>query len=282
MSEILTETLVDTLKMLTFLFGAYLLLEYVEHRAADRLARALAGAKSGVLGGALLGCLPQCGFSVAAANLYSGGLISAGTLLAVFLSTSDEALPILLAQPEGAPLVGRLLLVKILIALAAGLAMDTFSKGQRSGCGDLHRDCGEDASEQGGVLRAALRHTAEVFLFLLIVTLALNLVISWLGEQRLGALNTQCVRVLPHVHAAAALEHAREPGAAQPQAGERGAHGVRIGEVQLYQLPGARRRAGVGVVVRHVGAAALARPVPGGLSLGGGVEILYVLRPGRP
>lgn len=188
MSEILTETLVDTLKMLPFLFGAYLLLEYVEHRAADRLARALAGAKSGVLGGALLGCLPQCGFSVAAANLYSGGLISAGTLLAVFLSTSDEALPILLAQPEGAPLVGRLLLVKILIALAAGLAMDTFSRGQRSGCGDLHRDCGEDASEQGGVLRAALRHTAEVFLFLLIVTLALNLVISWLGEQRLGAL----------------------------------------------------------------------------------------------
>ena len=93
MSEILTETLVDTLKMLPFLFGAYLLLEYVEHRAADRLARALAGAKSGVLGGALLGCLPQCGFSVAAANLYSGGLISAGTLLAVFLSTSDEALP---------------------------------------------------------------------------------------------------------------------------------------------------------------------------------------------
>lgn len=186
MSEILTETLFDTLKMLPFLFGAYLLLEYVEHRAADRPARALAGAKSGVLGGALLGCLPQCGFSVAAANLYSGGLISAGTLLAVFLSTSDEALPILLAQPEGAPLVGRLLLVKILIALAAGLAMDTFSKGQRSGCGDLHRDCGEDASEQGGVLRAALRHTAEVFLFLLIVTLALNLVISWLGSSALA------------------------------------------------------------------------------------------------
>ena len=188
MREILTETIIDAFKMLPFLFGAYLVLEYVEHRAADKLAHTLANARFGAVGGALLGCVPQCGFSVAAANLYAGGLISAGTLLAVFLSTSDEALPILLAHPAGAPLVVRLLLIKLAVAMVAGFALDARSR-RRPGQarGDLHRDC-TDAGEEGGVLRAAVRHTASVFCFLLLVSLGLNVVIALLGESRLSAL----------------------------------------------------------------------------------------------
>ena len=86
----------DTVRMLPFLFGAYLLMEWLEHRSGERMEGVLARARRlGPAAGALLGCVPQCGFSVAAAQLYAGRVITMGTLAAVFLSTSDEAVPLL-------------------------------------------------------------------------------------------------------------------------------------------------------------------------------------------
>ena len=106
--DVFLDGLLDALKALPFLFGAYLLMEFLEHRAGDKLTDTLSRLGPwGPVGGAVLGCVPQCGFSVAAANFYAGRLITPGTLIAVFLATSDEAVPILLSQPGALPDLGK-------------------------------------------------------------------------------------------------------------------------------------------------------------------------------
>lgn len=125
MLHLIEHTLKDTLGILPFLFLSYLLMEWLEHRAGERAARVLQGSgKVGPLLGGLLGLLPQCGFSASAAGLYAGRVISAGTLLAVFLSTSDEMLPILISHRVAGSRIAAILAVKIGIAVAAGWIVD--------------------------------------------------------------------------------------------------------------------------------------------------------------
>ena len=136
--EILLHTLehacADCLRMLPFLFAAFLLIEGLEHYSGKHSARIMEKVgKAGPVVGAAAGCVPQCGFSVMAANLYAGGVISVGTLLAVFLATSDEAVLILLGNPQYAPEVGRLLAVKVVIAIAGGYVADLCLKDRLSG-----------------------------------------------------------------------------------------------------------------------------------------------------
>ena len=118
--------LIDSEKMLPFLFIAFFLMEFLEHKAGDKLVDFLRKSGGGRTGsaavGALLGCVPQCGFSVVASNFYAGRIITAGTLIAVFLSTSDEAVPILLAHPDKAGMIWKLLVTKVIIAAVAGIA----------------------------------------------------------------------------------------------------------------------------------------------------------------
>lgn len=191
MFDILLDALIDSLKTLPFLLGAYLLIEFLEHHASGRITSALSRlGPFGPLGGAVLGCVPQCGFSVAAANFYAGRLISPGTLLAVFLATSDEALPILLSRPQAGGDLLRLLAVKLVAAAVVGLAADLVVSGflkpqRREPFHDLCEDCG---CEEKGVFRSALGHTGKVFAFILLVNLALSLVIALIGEQRLSRL----------------------------------------------------------------------------------------------
>ena len=125
LSDLFLDALLDSLRMLPFLFGAYLLMEWMEHRSGQGMEAALAGARRlGPVTGALLGCVPQCGFSVVAANLYAGGIISAGTLVAVFLSTSDEAVPLLLGDPSRAGALLPLLGLKVAAGILVGTAVD--------------------------------------------------------------------------------------------------------------------------------------------------------------
>ena len=137
---------VDCLKMLPFLFAAFLLIEALEHHGSRKLARGLARVgKAGPVAGALVGCIPQCGFSVIAANLYAGGVISPGTLLAVFVATSDEAVLILLGNPGSAGEVLPLLAGKILIAVLAGYVTDLVLRGrieEPREVGELCHHCG--------------------------------------------------------------------------------------------------------------------------------------------
>lgn len=188
--DLLLDALIDSLKLLPFLFGAYLLIEWVEHRASGRLAHSLKKAgRFGPLVGALAGCVPQCGFSVVAANFYSGGIITMGTLVAVFLSTSDEALPILLAHPDQLWAVGALLGGKVAIGLFAGFLIDLLFRRSVAEEQQLHHQemCSHCHCEQG-IFRSALRHSLQIFLFLFGVSLALGAAIHFVGQERLSSL----------------------------------------------------------------------------------------------
>ena len=177
------DALIDTAKMLPFLFAVYLLIEYLEHKASDKFAGALRRlGPFGPVGGAVLGCIPQCGFSVAVSNLYSGRLVSLGTLLAVYIATSDEAVPILLSDPTKISSVGMLIAAKLVIAIAAGLLTDlavkVFHKKKNvdnAPYEDLCRDCGCD---EHGILYSATKHTVQIFLFLLAVSFVLGIAIG--------------------------------------------------------------------------------------------------------
>ena len=179
----------ETAKLLPFLFVAYLLMEYLEHHAAAKMEGLLrAIGPAGPLVGAVLGCIPQCGFSATASNLYAAGLVSRGTLLAVFLSTSDEALPLLLGHSNAGSEIAKLLLSKLLIGIAVGFAVDALLHkfGKPRELTDLCEHCG--CHDHGGILRPALWHTLRIALFCLVLNFLLHLGFDLLGQERLASL----------------------------------------------------------------------------------------------
>lgn len=191
--DILADTILDSLKILPFLFLAFVIMEWLEHRANGKIERLFKTAgKAGPAAGALLGCVPQCGFSVLCANLYAGGVITLGTLIAVFLSTSDEAVLLLAAAPQQLPTLLKLLLCKVIIAVAAGYTVDFFSRrSRRQSTGSLHEICDHEhcgCENHKGIWIPALLHTVKIFGFLLLFTFLLNFLVVWLGQERLGTL----------------------------------------------------------------------------------------------
>ena len=182
------DAFLDTVKTVPFLWIAFLILEALEHYSNNLVNRALGKmGKAGPVAGALLGCIPQCGFSVTAANLYSGGVITLGTLLAVFLSTSDEAILVLLSHPGSGSTILKLLAGKLLIGIAAGLVIDfLFRKTkEHKHIGDLCGSCG--CSDHGGILEPALRHTLRLSLYVFVFTAILNLLLASIGTDALSA-----------------------------------------------------------------------------------------------
>ena len=178
------DALIDGVKMLPFLYLAYLLIEWLERNHGERIEKALAGGGHwGFVPGALLGCVPQCGFSAVAANFYASRVITPGTLLAVFLATSDEAIPLLAAEPTLWNKLGLLLVLKIVFGIAAGLVLDVplrriLPKGLYGGY-EGHADevdCHEEHEEHSSIFLAALRHTLEIFVFILVFSFIIGLV----------------------------------------------------------------------------------------------------------
>lgn len=187
--EIIEDSFIDSVRLVPFLFVTYLVMEYLEHKAGNRMQRAIRGAgKGGPVIGGVLGIFPQCGFSAAAANLYAGRIITLGTLMAVFLSTSDEMLPIMISENVGAKMIVKVLVTKLVVAVAAGFVIDLFFSRNRKDmqiehlCEQHHCHC------ENGIWKSALHHTVEIFLYILIISLALNLLIAWIGEETLGSI----------------------------------------------------------------------------------------------
>jgi hypothetical protein len=205
--EIFSEALVDTGKLLPFLAAIYFFVGFLEYRFGDGINKL--AMRLGTLGpviGALLGCIPQCGFSVVAAALYVKRLISPGTLLAVFLSTSDEAVPVLLSMPDKAGMVGLLIGIKVVIAVIAGAVVDAalrflrkqtpgaaIPKAAFAGVVEGHAGCcshrldGRPTKVKALVLHP-LFHTLKIGAFLLFLTVVMNFLIDKAGPERMGAI----------------------------------------------------------------------------------------------
>ena len=193
--HILKHSLIDSIKLVPFLFLTYLLMEYLEHRSGEIPERILK--RSGQFGsfiGASLGILPQCGFSSAAAGLYSARVISLGTLVAVFLSTSDEMIPIFLSHNLSVSLIIKILFLKLALAIVAGLLTDVVVKAiykklafkQES---KIEEFCErEDCHCHTSIFKPALIHTLKVGGFILIITILLNLLIHKIGEDNIANL----------------------------------------------------------------------------------------------
>ena len=193
MLDIILDTLIDSIKLLPFLFVTYLILEYLEHKTGGKAQNVIK--KSGKFGpaiGSLLGIVPQCGFSAAAANFYAGRVISLGTLIAIFLSTSDEMLPILISEAAPISLIGKVILIKLLIGMVCGFIIDLFSKFNNKEkniekeiehlCEHDHCDC------EHGVIRSAIKHSLNIFVFIIIVSFILNLLIHFIGEDTISSI----------------------------------------------------------------------------------------------
>lgn len=190
MKECLLDGLIDTLKLLPYLFITFILLEFIEHklnRKNEKLLRK--NQKLGPLVGGVLGALPQCGFSAMAANLFSSKIITLGTLLAVFLSTSDEMLPIMLSEKVAILDLLRIIGFKILVGMMIGFLVDRIYKPKKEQyhihdlCEEEHCDCEED-----GIFLSSIKHTLKIGLFILIANLFINIVIDKIGEDTLKRL----------------------------------------------------------------------------------------------
>lgn len=190
MIDVIKDTLFDSIKLLPFLFLAYLLMEYLEHKTGNKTKDIVK--KSGKLGplwGGIIGIFPQCGFSAAAANLYAGKIITMGTLIAVFLSTSDEMLPILISEAAPASLIFKILAIKLVVGIIAGFIIDlvinVIGKAKKVEpeeavghmCEHDHCDC------EHGIFKSALKHTINIFIFITIITFAINTLIHFIGEE---------------------------------------------------------------------------------------------------
>ena len=191
--DVLLDALIDCAKLTPFLLVTVFLMEYLEHRAADKLVGAVRRAgRFGPLLGAAAGCIPQCGFSAACAQLFNGGFVSAGTLVAVFLATSDEALPILLGHPDALDTALLLLAVKAALGVAAGYAVDALWRRDRQQAA-LQLEAGEHRCEcrqgapLGRILLEAVRRTLSILLFLFIFSAMLGLLIEGVGRERLAS-----------------------------------------------------------------------------------------------
>ena len=217
--HVLEHSVEDTLYLIPFLFVTYLAMEWLEHKAGDKAEEAVrrAGAAGPVVG-ALVGIVPQCGFSAAAATLWAGRVITLGTLFAVFLSTSDEMLPIFLAEQVAPMTILKIMGVKLIIGMVMGFVVDAAIRLVRRDreklrihelCERDHCHCNGDCEtceqqpelaydfehdeehehhhEGGSILRSALKHTVQVTVFIFVITLVLDGALELVGEDALAA-----------------------------------------------------------------------------------------------
>ncbi len=193
MMDILLDTVIDSVKLIPFLFLTYLVMEALEHSTGKKVQGVIRNAgKVGPLWGGLLGIVPQCGFSAAAASLYAGRVITVGTLVAIFLSTSDEMLPILLSESVSFGTIGRILATKVVIAIISGFVVEfiyvtLLNKKEKDM--DIHVVCEEEhCSCEDGILKSAVKHTLTIFFYIFLISLLLNIVIGMVGEDNLSML----------------------------------------------------------------------------------------------
>ena len=192
MLDVLLDGVLDTLKLIPYLFITFLILEFIENKWNNqKQKRLMSNKKYGPVIGAFLGVFPECGFGSIAANLFSARVISLGTLIAVFLATSDEMLPVMISQKVNISLVLKIILFKIIIGLISGFIIDLFfNKKQSNKTSNISQICEHDhcSCNRDGIILASIKHTLKTTFFILIVNLLINAFIYYIGEDKLASL----------------------------------------------------------------------------------------------
>ena len=209
--DCMLDAVLDSIKILPFLFLTYLVMEYVEHKMGEHSKDVIRkSGKFGPLFGAFCGAFPQCGFSAAASNLYAGRIITLGTLIAIYLSTSDEMLPILISEQAPVSAMIKILGLKVLIGMAAGFLIDfVWSRHQKirayaerphaEESFQIDQICEHEQCKcSDGILKSACKHTLHIIVFLLLISFVLNVCLEMIGEDSIAnfILNKPVIGVL--------------------------------------------------------------------------------------
>lgn len=183
-------TLKDSLSVIVILFLTYLIMEYLEHHTGNKIQKTLQKAgKAGPLLGAAAGVIPQCGLSAAASNLYAGRVITMGTLIAIYLSTSDEMLPVMISAQAPLSTILGILAAKLVIGAVAGLLLDLVFHSGKEQHEHIHEICEQEHCDcEKGILHSALKHTVQVGAFILLISFALNFALEIVGEETISSL----------------------------------------------------------------------------------------------
>lgn len=187
MKEVILDTIIDSLKLIPFLLVAFIIIELLEHKLNNKTKNIITKSKKiGPIIGSLLGVIPQCGFSVMATNLYITRIITLGTLISIYLSTSDEMLIIMLSEKVEVTLILKILLIKIFFGILYGIIIDKILTKRKTKianytlCEEEHCDCNHS------ILLSALKHTMHITIFIFIITLIINTIFNLLGEDYLS------------------------------------------------------------------------------------------------
>lgn len=188
MKEVILDTIIDSLKLIPFLLVAFLIIELLEHKLNNKTKNIITKSKKiGPIIGSLLGVIPQCGFSVMATNLYITRIITLGTLISIYLSTSDEMLIIMISEKVEISLILKILLIKIFFGIVYGLIIDKIINKKKKDketnyelCDEEHCDCNHS------ILLSAIKHTLHITLFIFIITLIINTIFTLLGDNYLS------------------------------------------------------------------------------------------------
>ncbi len=187
MIDVLMDALMDTIKLIPYLLITFIILEVIEHKMSKKNTEILKKDKKyGPLLGGFLGAIPQCGFSTMASNLFSGRVITMGTLIAVFLSTSDEMLPIMLGSDCNKLEMLAIIFTKVIIGIIVGFIVDIVYKKEEND--HIHELCeeGHCSCDHHGVFLSSLIHTLKITLFILIANILIGLIIFYVGEDNLS------------------------------------------------------------------------------------------------
>ena len=190
MLDILLDTILDVLKLIPFLYISFLLIEVIEHKFSDKSEKIMKkSGKYGPLLGGILGIIPQCGFSVLATNLYVTRILSIGTLISIYLTTSDEMLPILISHNVELSLIFKILGTKLLIGIIFGFIIDLIFRNFNNKKEDYHICNDENCNcDKENIWLSSLTHTIKILLFIFVINLVLNIIIGFYGNEVLSKL----------------------------------------------------------------------------------------------
>ena len=187
LDEVVIDTLMDAVKLLPFLIVAFIIIELIEHKLSNKSKKLISkSGKFGPLFGSVFGLFPQCGFGVMATNLYVTRVISVGTLIAVYLSTSDEMIPVFLSGKANPLTIVKILAVKFIVGMTVGFIIDFLLRNVNKSekfdyhlCNDEHCHC------ENGIIKSAVKHTLKTILFITIAIFLLNTVVFFVGEENI-------------------------------------------------------------------------------------------------